>query len=78
MVWPLLPRDATPVLRGPRVLLRGPRARDFAAWRNLRRDSRDFLKPFEPRWSEADLTHRVFTVCAAGVRRRQTAPTSTS
>jgi ribosomal-protein-alanine N-acetyltransferase len=61
MVWPLLPRDATPVLRGPRVLLRGPRARDFAAWRNLRRDSRDFLKPFEPRWSEADLTHRVFT-----------------
>jgi ribosomal-protein-alanine N-acetyltransferase len=29
-------------------------------WRNLRRDSRDFLKPYEPRWSEVDLTRRVF------------------
>ena len=60
MVWPFLPRDETPILRGSRVLLRGPRRQDFNAWRNLRRDSRDFLKPFEPRWSEADLTHRVF------------------
>jgi ribosomal-protein-alanine N-acetyltransferase len=60
MVWPFLPRDETPVLRGPRVLLRGPRPRDYLAWRNLRRESREFLKPFEPRWSEADLTRRVF------------------
>ncbi|HVW94323.1 MAG TPA: GNAT family protein [Devosia sp.] len=60
MVWPFPPRDETPVLRGPRVLLRGPRPRDYVAWRNLRRDSREFLRPFEPRWSEADLTRRVF------------------
>jgi ribosomal-protein-alanine N-acetyltransferase len=60
MVWPFLPRDETPVLRGSRVLLRGPKPRDYVAWRNLRRDSREFLKPFEPRWSEADLTRRVF------------------
>ena len=60
MVWPFLPRDETPVLRGPRVTLRGPRPRDYVSWRNLRRESREFLKPFEPRWSEADLTRRVF------------------
>src|SRR6185437_9031827 len=61
MVWPFLPRDETPVLRGRHVLLRGPRPGDYVSWRNLRRESRDFLKPFEPRWSEADLTRRVFT-----------------
>jgi ribosomal-protein-alanine N-acetyltransferase len=60
MVWPFLPRDETPVLRSPRLVLRGPRPRDYVPWRNLRRESRDFLKPFEPRWSEADLTRRVF------------------
>jgi ribosomal-protein-alanine N-acetyltransferase len=53
-------RDDTPVLLGPRVTLRAPRASDYVAWRTLRRDSRDFLKPFEPRWSDADLSHRVF------------------
>jgi [ribosomal protein S5]-alanine N-acetyltransferase len=53
-------RDETPVLLGPRVTLRAPRAGDYMAWRNLRRDSRDFLKPYEPRWSEADLSHRVY------------------
>jgi ribosomal-protein-alanine N-acetyltransferase len=61
MIWPLLPRDETPVLQGQRVLLRGAQPRDYVAWRNLRRDSREFLKPFEPRWSEVDLTRRVFT-----------------
>jgi [ribosomal protein S5]-alanine N-acetyltransferase len=53
-------RDETPVLMGPRVTLRAPRTGDYMAWRNLRRDSRDFLKPYEPRWSEADLSHRVY------------------
>lgn len=53
-------RDDTPVLKGPRVTLRAPRSADYAAWRDLRRQSRDFLKPYEPRWSEADLSRRVF------------------
>jgi ribosomal-protein-alanine N-acetyltransferase len=53
-------REETPVLMGPRVTLRAPRPGDYMAWRNLRRDSREFLKPFEPRWSEADLSHRVY------------------
>jgi [ribosomal protein S5]-alanine N-acetyltransferase len=53
-------RDDTPVLKGPRVTLRAPRRGDYTAWRDLRRESRDFLKPYEPRWSEADLSRRVF------------------
>jgi ribosomal-protein-alanine N-acetyltransferase len=53
-------RDDTPVLTGRRVTLRAPRPGDFAAWRQLRKESRDFLKPYEPRWSEADLSHRIY------------------
>jgi ribosomal-protein-alanine N-acetyltransferase len=52
--------DPTPVLIGSRLVLRPPRARDYTAWRDLRRKSRDFLKPFEPRWTEADLNRRAF------------------
>lgn len=53
-------REDTLVLTAPRVTLRMPRASDFTAWHRLRRQSRDFLKPFEPRWTEADLTQRAF------------------
>ena len=52
--------DPTPVLTGARVVLRPPRSRDFEAWRRLRRDSREFLKPFEPRWTEADLNRQAY------------------
>jgi ribosomal-protein-alanine N-acetyltransferase len=54
-------RDDTPMLTGERVVLRAPRAGDFTAWRNLRRASRDFLKPYEPRWTDADLSQRVYS-----------------
>ena len=53
-------RDDTPVLIGSRVLLRAPRPADYLAWKTLRKESRAFLKPFEPRWTEADLGHRVY------------------
>lgn len=53
-------REATPVLIGTRVLLRAPRPTDYLNWKTLRRESRAFLKPFEPRWTEADLGHRVY------------------
>jgi [ribosomal protein S5]-alanine N-acetyltransferase len=53
-------RDDTPVLIGSRVLLRAPRPADYLAWKTLRKQSRPFLKPFEPRWTEADLAHRVY------------------
>jgi ribosomal-protein-alanine N-acetyltransferase len=52
--------DPTPVLEGQRVVLRAPRPRDYEAWRSLRRKSRDFLKPYEPRWTEADLNRQAF------------------
>jgi ribosomal-protein-alanine N-acetyltransferase len=54
-------RDDTPVLMGQLVTLRAPRISDYSDWRRLRRESRDFLKPFEPRWTEADLSRRVFS-----------------
>lgn len=53
-------RDDTPVLNGPSVMLRGPRPADYLVWKTLRKESRAFLKPFEPRWTEADLGHRVY------------------
>jgi [ribosomal protein S5]-alanine N-acetyltransferase len=52
--------DPTPILEGPRVVLRGPRARDYEAWRALRRSSREFLRPYEPRWTEADLNRQAY------------------
>jgi ribosomal-protein-alanine N-acetyltransferase len=52
--------DPTPVLEGPNVVLRAPRSRDYDAWRNLRRRSRDFLRPYEPRWTEADLNRQAY------------------
>jgi ribosomal-protein-alanine N-acetyltransferase len=42
-------------------MLRLPQHRDFQAWHSLRKSSRPFLKPFEPRWTEADLARSVFT-----------------
>ncbi len=54
-------REETPVLMGARVTLRAPRPADYTQWRDLRRLSREFLKPFEPRWSESDLGPRVFS-----------------
>lgn len=53
-------REDTPVLIGERIYLRTPRAADYTAWRDLRRASREFLKPFEPRWTESDLSQRIY------------------
>lgn len=60
MLGVLFSRDETPVLRGQRVILRAPRPADYESWSALRRASREFLRPFEPRWGEADLSKRVF------------------
>lgn len=66
MVWPLARPDPTPTLVGRRIILRPPRLSDHRQWSALRRDSREFLKPYEPRWTEADLSRSAF---AARVRR---------
>lgn len=66
MLWPWSSPAPLICLRGPRVLLRLPQMGDYDAWYTLRHSSRDFLRPFEPRWTDADLGRRVF---ATRVRR---------
>lgn len=61
-------RPTTPEIRGDGLMLRSPRQNDYPAWRSLRLASRSFLAPFEPRWSEAELSQRNF---AARVRRNR-------
>lgn len=53
-------RDPTPTLRDGHLVLRPATHADYEQWYRLRRESRPFLKPFEPRWSEADLAQPVF------------------
>lgn len=60
MVWPFSVPEVTPLLRGKRLSLRAPRMGDYKAWYDLRMASREYLTPFEPRWSEADMTRQRF------------------
>lgn len=60
MIGSLFLRDESPVLRGGGLILRSARRSDYDDWRSLRAQSRTFLKPFEPRWSEADLSRQIF------------------
>lgn len=53
-------------IEGDGVRLRPPRAADFAEWRELRAQSREFLQPWEPTWPVDDLSRAAF-------RRRLTA-----
>lgn len=62
MPWPWSSPAPLIALRGPRVLLRLPQMGDYEAWYHLRSTSRDFLRPFEPRWTEADLGKRIFAM----------------
>ncbi|WP_186418681.1 GNAT family protein [Bosea sp. CS1GBMeth4] len=51
---------ARPLIRTRNLVLRAPLAGDYAAWASLRMESRDFLTPWEPVWSEDDLTRTSF------------------
>ena len=66
MLWPWSSPAPLICLRGPRVVLRLPQMGDYEAWYALRHSSLDILRPFEPRWTDADLGRRVF---ATRVRR---------
>lgn len=56
MVFSFLSRRSLgPVLKGQRVTLRLPVRSDFAEWAQLRRESRAFLEPWEPRWAPDEL-----------------------
>ena len=43
-----------------RLILRPPQHGDFRAWAALRRDSADFLQPWEPVWADDHLTRKAF------------------
>jgi len=51
---PFFRRDL-PVLNGERTRLRVPTTADYQQWADLRRESRAFLEPWEPRWTEDEL-----------------------
>jgi ribosomal-protein-alanine N-acetyltransferase len=51
---------ARPLIRTQNLIMRAPLAGDYSAWASLRMESRDFLTPWEPVWSEDDLTRTSF------------------
>ena len=53
---PTLASDALPVLQRGRIMLRAPSMNDYAAWSALRDASRSHLMPFEPLWSDDELS----------------------
>jgi [ribosomal protein S5]-alanine N-acetyltransferase len=52
--------DDAPALRGQGVWLRAPQTSDYEEWSELRFQSRDFLKPWEPTWPPDELTRPAF------------------
>ncbi|WP_417719784.1 GNAT family N-acetyltransferase [Salipiger sp.] len=48
-------------LETERLTLRPPVHGDFNAWVSLRRESRDYLMPWEPSWAPDHLSRRAFT-----------------
>ncbi|MFY9211578.1 MAG: GNAT family protein [Aestuariivita sp.] len=44
-----------------RLTLRPPTHSDFRSWAALRRDSQEFLIPWEPEWADDHLTRKAFT-----------------
>jgi ribosomal-protein-alanine N-acetyltransferase len=52
--------ESSLTLDGGEVRLRAPRWRDYQAWTDLRRQSRDFLQPWEPVWPKDDLERGAF------------------
>lgn len=56
----LFAEDNTPELIRGDLILRAARPTDYQQWHDVRLRSRAFLKPYEPRWSELDLSPTVF------------------
>jgi ribosomal-protein-alanine N-acetyltransferase len=51
---------ATPFLTSARTYLRPPQSADWAEWAELRTESREFLKPWEPTWPHDALSRTSF------------------
>jgi [ribosomal protein S5]-alanine N-acetyltransferase len=54
---------------GNGVLLRPPRPEDFQHWRDLRTESRAFLRPWEPKWAEDELSSTAYRLRLRAQRR---------
>jgi ribosomal-protein-alanine N-acetyltransferase len=54
------PPYESPVISGDGLFLRTPSLSDYAAWAELRAESRGFLTPWEPTWPADDLTRTAF------------------
>lgn len=54
-----LPPPSTQLL-GESIMLRLPDMADWRTWSEVRRASREFLSPWEPRWDEKTLSHKFF------------------
>ncbi len=52
--------DSGPVLHGDGLMLRMPHTGDYPAWAELRARSREFLVPWEPTWTDDELTRAAF------------------
>ena len=48
-------------LDSDRLVLRPPQHGDYRAWSSLRRDSAEFLQPWEPTWAADHLSRKSFT-----------------
>jgi len=53
-------RRGLPALKGEQVSLRLPEPGDYSEWEKLRRESRSFLEPWEPRWAHDELEKRAW------------------
>ena len=54
--------DVRPVVRGKGIVLRFPRASDYPRWAELRANSRAHLIPWEPQWSDDELSKTAYKV----------------
>ena len=52
--------ETVQVVRGPVISLRQPILTDYADWAELRAQSREYLRPFEPTWARDELSRAAF------------------
>ncbi len=65
----MLTRMRKPQLETERLTLCLPQHSDFTAWSSLRRESAEFLKPWEPSWAPDHLSRKAFTNRVTWARR---------
>jgi [ribosomal protein S5]-alanine N-acetyltransferase len=62
-------QDADLEIIGEGILLRPPRPLDFVQWRDLRIESRAFLIPWEPKWTDDELSSLSYRLRLRAQRR---------